>query len=555
MTTDDFDVCVIGAGPAGLASALRLARSNLNVALVESGGSTFDSATQSLSDAVVDTPRSHSAMTNAVQRGLGGTSAIWGGRCVPLDALDFVTRAHVPNSGWPLRAEDLAPYMADATTFLSAGDAAFDVAECRSLTTAGQPLARGLFSNGQVLATRLERWSMVADAWTVHGNSVRASANIRLISGWTCVGLEQGEKDAPVRLALLARRESGGLITRTIRARTYVLACGGVESTRLVLHALRASNGLRLSQPELVGKFYMGHPSGKIADIEFAAAPRDTFYGFERDGPVYVRRRLTLTPEMMTRAKLLNIAFWLDNSPIHDAAHGSGVLSAAHLALSAPGLGKLLAPTAIRRRLLGDERQRVWPHLRNCLASPLQTMHFCATFLPARYLRKPRLPGFFTYSPANRYALHYHAEQVPRRDSEITLDDSCDVLGMPRARIALRWSDQDVDSILDAHVELDRGLRSMGAATLHWRYENAARRQAVLDQAEDGYHQLGTLRMASTPERGVTDQFGRLFGTPNLYAATSAIFPTSGQANPTLSMVALVLRQADELVRVARRSS
>lgn len=547
-----FDACVIGAGPAGVAAALRLARHGLRVALVDSGGERFDPAAQALSDAAIETPHSHAEMADAVQRRLGGTSVIWGGRCVPLDDLDFEPRAHVPHSGWPLRAADLAPYMAEATDFLGAGDAAFDVAECKRLSSAGQPLAHGIDSDAELLATRLERWSLAPNIWAAHGAQVRADANIEILSGWTCVALAHGEHDAAVTSALLARRASDGPSTQQIRARCFLLACGGVETTRLVLHSMRSAGGLRLTEPDLVGRFYMGHPSGKVADIQFAGAPHETIFGFERDGPVYVRRRLTLAPALLQRAGLLNIAFWLDNPPIHDPRHGSGVLSAAYLALSTPGLGALLAPAAIRKRLAGPLPVSRGPHLRNCLASPLQTLRFCASFLPARYLYKPRLPGFFTYSPVNRYALHYHAEQAPRPDSRITLADTCDALGVPRARIALRWSDQDVDSILAAHDALRQSLARSGAATLHWRYGDEERRQAVLEQAVDGYHQLGTLRMAATPAQGVTDGFGRFFGTTNLYAASSAIFPTSGQANPTLSLIAIVLRQADEAARVAR---
>ena len=549
---NDFDTCVIGAGPAGIASALSLARQGLRVLLVDSGGPRFDRAAQALSDAVIETPGSHAPMADAVQRQLGGTSVIWGGRCVPLDDIDFERRACVAHSGWPLQAADLQPYMAEATAFLGAGDAAFDVADCRHLETAARPLAPGLAGAPQVLATQLERWSMLPDLWVAHGERVPREPGIKLRSGWTCVGLAHGRHGAAVRSALLARREGSRIATHEVRARSFVLACGGVESTRLVLHSMASDGGLRLSQPELVGCFYMGHPSGKIADIAFAGPPHETIHGFERDGAVYVRRRLTLAPQRLRQACLLNIAFWLDNPPLHDASHGSGVLSAAYLALSAPGLGALLAPAAIRKRLQGDQPVRRAPHWRNCLASPLQTLGFCASFVPARYLRRPRLPGFFTASASNRYALHYHAEQAPRRDSQVTLDAACDDLGMPRARIALRWSDQDIDSVLAAHAELALALARSGAATLHWRQPEGLRRQAVVAQAQDGFHQLGTLRMAATPAEGVCDGLGRLYGTSNLYAATSATFPTSGQANPTLSLVALVLRQADEVARVGR---
>ena len=53
--------------------------------------------------------------------------------------------------------------------------------------------------------------------------------------------------------------------------------------------------------------------------------------------------------------------------------------------------------------------------------------------------------------------------------------------------------------------------------------------------------------MADDPRHGVTDGFGRVFGLDNLYVAGSSLFPTSGWANPTLTIVALALRTADHI--------
>jgi choline dehydrogenase-like flavoprotein len=71
----------------------------------------------------------------------------------------------------------------------------------------------------------------------------------------------------------------------------------------------------------------------------------------------------------------------------------------------------------------------------------------------------------------------------------------------------------------------------------------------VLAQAMDGYHQIGTARMDQSERLGVVDTDCRVHGVNNLYVAGSAVFPTSGQANPTLMAVALAARLADHLTR------
>jgi hypothetical protein len=291
----------------------------------------------------------------------------------------------------------------------------------------------------------------------------------------------------------------------------------------------------------------MGHPSGKIADIEFEGAPDQTIYGFERDGRIYVRRRITFHPDVLRRERLLNIAFWLDNPPLADWRHGSGLLSCAYLALTTPVLSSLLAPAAVRKRLSGSSVDQRWRHMFNCLRDPIRTLTSSATFLYRRYMVKPRLPGFFAYSVANRYALHYHAEQAPNPNSVVMLADEVDALGVRKACIDLQWSEQDIDSVIRAHEILDAELQKQKIGRLSYRYPLQELREAIRHQAFDGFHQVGTLRMAKSPQNGATSPFGQLFGAPNVYVASSATFPTSGQANPTLALVALAIRQARKI--------
>ena len=542
-----YDICVIGAGPAGITAAIGLAEQGLSVVLVESGLEGDDEVAQRLSDAEVVTPVTHSVMQDAVRRGLGGTSALWGGRCVPFDPVDFESRDFVAGVGWPLGYADLSPFLPRACEMLGVGDAAFDVETCHSLTTNGCALSAHFSDTATVRATQLERWSHSPDIWRTHKAKVESNTNITVRSGLTCVGFCQEQQDAAVLAALLRPTLAMENEPEILHARVFVLACGGVESIRLVLNSIRDPSGLKLASPELVGSNYMGHPSGKIADIQLFGDPSATLYGFERDGGVYVRRRITLQPDVLRKERLLNIAFWLDNAPLPDWRHGSGVLSAAYLALTTPGLRNLLAPAAVRKHVAGEHGTQRMRHLLNVLRNPFRTGLFCLQFVWQRYFATPRLPGFFTYSSANRYALHFHAEQAPNQGSAITLSDETDAHGLLRARIALKWSDQDVDSIIRAHAVLDQAIESAGIGKLIYRYPPHELRDAILEQSVDGFHQLGGLHMAADSSGGVTDHQGRLFGTPNVFIASSAVFPTSGQANPTLSLIAFAVRQAEHI--------
>ncbi len=542
---DSYDTCIIGAGPAGLTLAMELADQGLKVIIVESGTEKDNSSAQRLSDAEILTPASHEVMEDAVKRGLGGTSALWGGRCVPLDAIDFENREGIEGTAWPFSAEVLEPYYARACAILGAGAPAFTVDTCNSLGTHDARLTANFVDTKTTLATQLERWSRSPNVWLTFKKQIKSNPNIIIKSGYTCIALRHEKLKAPAKEILLKNTLADNSEPIIIKARFFVIACGGVESTRLVLNSINDPWGLKLISPQCVGHYYMGHPSGKIADIQLSGDPKKSLYGFESDDGVYIRRRITFQANTLRKEKLLNIAFWFDNPPIADWQHGSGLLSAAYLALTMPLLGRFLAPAAIRKRLAsGYDIQRI-KHLLNCLGSPFNTLGFCLKFFWQRYIAKPRIPGFFTYSTNNRYALHYHAEQAPNWESTITLSEEVDGLGLKRAKIALKWSQQDIDSIIKAHQVLDQNLQDNGIGRLIYRVPLEQFTESIREQAVDGFHQIGTLRMSANAALGVTDGNGRLWGAQNVFIASSAIFPSSGQANPTLTLVALAVRQAE----------
>lgn len=537
-------VTVVGAGPVGLALALRLVAQGRRVLVLESGGRKPSAAARALSEAENLLPGNHHAPETAAARRLGGTSNLWGGRCLPFDAIDYAPRPWLAAGGeagsealpgWPIGPETLAPWLEAACRFLDAGDPVFTEPLPGVRAAVGADRSFGFES--------LERWACDPRSQRVHATALAENPDLCVALGATVTGLElDGGRVAALRLHL----EGAG--AGRLAVHELVLAAGGNESTRLLLAAQREHGDLFGGRDGPLGRYYMGHLNGQVADIVLANEALHAGLDYHVDGHgSYVRRRIVPAPEVQEAARLPNVAFWPVVPEVYDAAHRSGPLSAVFLALSVRAVGGRLLAEPIRLKHVGPPPHDRLAHLRNVLGDLPRTFAFAPAFLWRNRVAKLRLPGFFLQNPARRYGLEYHAEQLPDPESRLTLGDATDRLGLPRLRIRLAFSEADATGVLRAHDALEAWLGRHGLGRLDWRHPPEARVAAVLGEAKHGTHQVGTIRMGTDRTRAVVDGDCRSFDLANLHVATTAVLPTSGQANPTLTAVQLALRLADRL--------
>ena len=534
----DSDVCVVGAGPVGIALALACEQYGLSVLVLESGREQPDRFAATLTAGHAVNAVHHVATDLAICRGLGGTSRWWGGRCVPLDAVDFARRPHLPGAAWPIAHDEITPWYEAAAAFFGIASARF--------TAAAAPWTEF----GDVRCDQLERWTPEIDAGRRHRSRLAGSPRVTVLLGATVTEMHLTEDGQ--RISALTLGDTGRKVR--IEPRKLVLACGGLETTRLFLQAQRDRPQLFGGHDGPLGRGYMGHLSGKIADLILADPAAVRVHDFFLDDGVFARRRFTLKAEAQLRERLLNIAFWADNPPFHMPGHGNGLLSLVWLALAIAPIGRRLVAEGVRINHVGPRPRRWARHAGNVMRSLFSTVREIAAILHARLLSSPRRPGFLVRSADGRYALHYMAEQAPNEESRVKLSDRTDALGLPFLDIDLRYSEADAHSVLQAHQLLDQSLRAAGLGHLEYRAPPQARIASILQQATEGYHQIGTTRMGLTPQDGVVDAACRVHGIDNLYVSSSSVFPCSGQANPTFPAVALALRLAAHLADDARRS-
>ncbi|MGY4344974.1 choline dehydrogenase-like flavoprotein [Bradyrhizobium sp. GM7.3] len=281
-----------------------------------------------------------------------------------------------------------------------------------------------------------------------------------------------------------------------------------------------------------LGKFYMGHISGKVADVVFSNPRSINEFDFFVEGSHFARRRFTLSNETLRRENILNIAFWIDNPPFHNAGHASGILSAVWLMLAIPFIGRQLLSEGVRISHVGPRPYAVARHLLNVVRAPASVLSSTFQLLHERFLASPRKPGFLVRNKGGRYALHYHSEQLPTKNSFVALSEEIDPLGMPRLAINLHFSAQDARSVVRAHQLLDQSLRNSKMGYLDYRVSEGELEGSVLKQASDGYHQLGTTRMSREPSSGIVDENCKVHGIRNLFLLGSSVFPSAGQSEP-----------------------
>ena len=508
------DVAIVGSGAAGQAAARRLLSLGHSIVLLESGGLDHDKATADLNRGDVVGQEYH-PLEQSRLRFFGGTTAIWGGRCAELDAIDFERREWVPHSGWPFGPEDIRSYLGEARSLL--GVEAVDTGRL-----ARPPLLQRLSS--EELAVRWWSFDPVFDRFTIdRASDMAVSPRCTLMINATVREARLADEKGSIE-RLVVCTPSGRQVD--VRARHYLLAAGGIENPRILLASNSiVQNGIGNAY-DLVGRFFMEHPHARGGRILGKAEWRWlSAFAKRRVNGIEVSPSVTPSEALQRREGLLNTALTI---AVRQPVGGSYPLAKrAYLRMK-----HSTAPTRTGRSMWKMTKQLVRGY--TGLTGPLH---------PWLMKRLNRLD----------LALVIRAEQAPDPDSRVRLTGEKDAFGMPRVALDWRLSAIDVDSVAGLVSALNRESQRLGLGSVEpagWLGDPEKKwvsDELVSAHPIGGFHHMGTTRMASDPRRGVTDGWGRVHGLPNLHIAGSSLFPTGGWANPTLTILALALRTADRI--------
>ncbi|MEP6342988.1 MAG: GMC family oxidoreductase [Maricaulaceae bacterium] len=511
----DVDICIIGGGVAGQTLAQQLSRYNLKTLILESGERDFRKDIQTLAQGE-NIGEDYYPLESSRLRLFGGTAAIWGGRCAELDPIDFEKRDYLPHSGWPFPKSELDPYY----------DAAFASLGLK------RPGEGRLWPVVDREAPEFDPKKLDTDLWVFDENGERFTNLSRdgldvadILLGATVTDIDVSEQGEVTGLTAKALNDK----TVRVVARCFVVAAGAIESARILMAAVPSRpNGIG-NDNDILGRFFMEHPHARGGEI----IPNDLAHA------------LTVLPRAL-RVEGKRYAAYMRPAP--DLQRKEGILNTS-------------ISFAARRRA-GESMEmhnRLTHGLKHSLPSSKfwRTLYKRAKGLAIKGLEKtdPKSTMLAMKLQGEKLGVFavVRAEQAPNPDSRIVLGEATDAFGVRRAQ--LDWQLLDIDrhsvrvlmeTLADEYKRLGWGevipSKWLSDENVTWRTDKLISAHPI-----GGYHHMGGVRMGDSDQTGVVDANCKLFESPNLYVASSGVFPTGGWANPTVTIMALALRLGDHL--------
>lgn len=525
-TIIETDICVAGAGVAGICFAREFNNSDIDIVILESGSKEPDDELSDLLNSAINVGLPYSKLNDRRARAIGGSSHSWsitlpdnseGPRLRSLDKIDFEKRDWVPYSGWPITKADLDPYYKKAHALFEIGPYRYDAEYwLNKQDHIKLPL------DDEVVLTTVFHFARRESFTGKRINELEKSENIKVYINATAVNIHVNE-EANQAGYIIASDLNGKRFK--VKARYFILAMGAVETPRLLL----LSDGIMKNgvgnQNDLVGRFFMEHPhikSGIFYPSGRKIIDRMDFYNMHMRDGVPIMGKLALTEGSIRREKLLNFSAQLRSTPAREL--GKADKSFRHLA------------KAIKRLKIPDNMG----HHVGTLFRNLDLMHYV--------LLRNTLNGGKDRWYNEKYEYHgfeviVMSEQTPDPESKLTLDHSRDRFGQKEIKLNWKLNSQDIRSIIRSQKIIDRELRNSKLGKLNIELKD----NSIPDDLTGGWHHMGTTRMSVDPKQGVVDKNCCIHGIANLYVAGPSVFPTCGYANPVLTIAALSIRLADHL--------
>ena len=496
----DGDICIIGAGAAGISIALDWNNSGHKVILLEGGGFVYDEKIQMLYKGKTYGQK-YFPLMSIRNHNFGGTTSRWAGHCSPLDDIDFVKRDWVDNSGWPITLNDLDPFYKRTKGILDLHSTNYNLVhwQKKEVSLINLPI------DNDFVYDKMWQFSPPTRFDKKFKDIIKKSKNINLYTYANVTNINSNENINNIEEVTI-KNHAGK--THKVKAKYFILACGAIQNTRLLLASNKQFFKGIGNENDNVGRYFMEHVEIKSAELWLNNYfPMDLY--LLNSGKTIARAELAITSSIQEEYKILN---------------GTVALT--------PMKGAKFMGNNIGNWEYGDPKKNktnksVWERMKR--------RYFMFEETRVENINKA-------------YQLRTRIEQAPNPNSRIFLDQEKDSLGMQRANLNWVLTSFEKSSIRKIYEIIGQqvGIADIGRVKL-LDYLQDENDESWPEYTSAGFHHMGTTRMSNNPKKGVVDANCKIHSINNLFVAGSSCFTTSGAVNPTMTLVALSLRLSDHV--------
>ncbi|HVX51618.1 MAG TPA: GMC family oxidoreductase [Chitinophagaceae bacterium] len=492
------DICIVGAGAAGISMALDWMNTPYKVILLEGGGFDYDPQVQDLY-AGKTTGQKYFPLVSCRLHYFGGTTGHWAGYCSPFDEIDFKKRDWIPLSGWPITRKDLDQYYAKAQPLVDLGPYDYSVEYWQKQFSNYIPLN----INSGVIWNKMWQFSPPTRFGTKYRDTIVKAKNIHLYTYANVVDITANSNVTAID-HVTVKNFAGK--QHTVKAKQFVLACCSIQNARILLASNKqATKGLG-NDNDNVGRHFMEHIEIKSGEL-WLDKPDSLDLYMNDFVTTKARAELAVTAEKQEEYKILNGTMSL--SPLQEAKHFKSMIES-------------------------------WSNDVKKNEQLFKSFDDSAKKTPGK-------------KTTNSFELFTRIEQAPNPDSRVTLDTEKDALGMPRAQLHWVLTQLEKRSIRKIHELIGQEVGKTGAGRVKLlEYLWDEKDESWPRFTGGGWHHMGTTRMSDNPKTGVVDANCKVHGIANLHIAGASCYATAAAPNPTLTVIALTLRLSNHLKSVVK---
>jgi len=452
----NIPIVIFGSGPAGITTALELEKKKIKTLIIEAGNEEYTEESQEFYKGKI-TGDSLENISLTRLRQLGGTSGHWGGWSKPMENYSF--------EGWPIAAKDLNPYIKKTCEILGIEN------------EFNQSKLNDYFNQIEFQYSKVR----FAKKYKQH---IKKSKYIDLVLN-TQLSHFEGENKIVTSAICISNN-----INKRIESKYFILACGGIENSRILLWARKQNKNL-IPKNLPIGNYWMNHPwivagVGMINKKRLKKKLNNKFIDYT--GPLHfaAKKKLLIDKKILTAAIYMNAK--------EDTKFYKEIIK--DVLCVAPEYGKKIARSVFKKSLK------------------------CGN-------------------------IFMNLEEPPNLNNKITLDyNNKDLFGIPRVNLYYKKSK---DTLYSAKIFLEEfsnfcRKEDIGRIALK---ENIHKLEYF--ETIGNHHHLGGTRMGEDQNSSVVNKNLKVHNINNLYINGSSNFVTGGYTNPTFTIVQMALKLSDHI--------